>query len=678
MKLYTKKNTIDSTLEVSDSVDFGIDNENEAVIIDILRNKLYSHKIRTLVQEYMSNARDANREIGQTEPILVNFPTSEDPNFWVRDYGPGLSPDRIAKVFVKYGSSTKRNTNTQTGGFGIGAKSAWSYTDSFIIESYFDGVKTVYNAQIADNNLGRLDKIAENPSAEPSGVKVIIGVRQSDVLEFRKSIERACVYWDAHEFPKFINPGGWSERSPEVVAARQRFFGLGFNNLASSVRRQPAGLYGIVVVDGIPFENNIVKILNNGNCNENTIFVPAGLITVSASRENLEDKKENIAVLEMLAKNIREKYDEKSKEIQQISDYDFIMKYDSKVTYEAGVSFKYSGKFINSVGNDPIIDSLPNKSSYARFSFASQSIDILPAAKMDNVYYTLSNDKISHQRKNRFLKHYGWNSTIIQLEFVKVDKRWNNLLGQYERKIELMEAERNEFVKFITSLGAKNFEEFYAKIPKKKRSQVQSKNPSRNGYAFYIPNRKESLRSEDLQDGEVFVLFDNAADCVDFHETGYKCAYTKSEKAYKSLIDSGKNFITAKHFYENVYEPSDAQVYSIDSTDHSFNNMVSLMNGLERRLNLAKDGNTPSDIQKCYEISSKRWSILTNGEKRNVNTGMRDVIFKSKKYEQLKKDEEFLVSVYKKIPLIHTLSQMPLSQETTNDIKEYLFAKLGK
>lgn len=678
MKLYTKKNTIDSTLEVSDSVDFGIDNENEAVIIDILRNKLYSHKIRTLVQEYMSNARDANREIGQTEPILVNFPTSEDPNFWVRDYGPGLSPDRIAKVFVKYGSSTKRNTNTQTGGFGIGAKSAWSYTDSFIIESYFDGVKTVYNAQIADNNLGRLDKIAENPSAEPSGVKVIIGVRQSDVLEFRKSIERACVYWDAHEFPKFINPGGWSEKSPEVVAARQRFFGLGFNNLTPSVRRQPAGLYGIVVVDGIPFENNIVKILSNGNCNENTIFVPAGLITVSASRENLEDKKENIAVLEMLAKNIREKYDEKSKEIQQISDYDFIMKYDSKVTYEAGVSFKYSGKFINSVGNDPIIDSLPNKSSYARFSFASQSIDILPAAKMDNVYYTLSNDKISHQRKNRFLKHYGWNSTIIQLEFVKVDKRWNNLLGQYERKIELMEAERNEFVKFITSLGAKNFEEFYAKIPKKKRSQVQSKNPSRNGCAFYIPNRKESLRSEDLQDGEVFVLFDNAADCVDFHETGYKCAYTKSEKAYKSLIDSGKNFITAKHFYENVYEPTDVQVYSIDNTNHSFNSMVSLMNGLERRLNLAKDGNTPSDIQKCYEISSKRWSILTNGEKRNVNTGMRDVIFKSKKYEQLKKDEEFLVSVYKKIPLIHTLSQMPLSQETTNDIKNYLFMKLGK
>src|SRR5574343_369620 len=101
---------------------------------------LYKYPIRTVCQEYICNARDAMREAGTfgKMPMKISVPNNFSPVFKVRDYGVGLSPDRVRNVFVNYGSSTKRNTNTQTGGFGIGAKSAFAITDSFVVVSFYN------------------------------------------------------------------------------------------------------------------------------------------------------------------------------------------------------------------------------------------------------------------------------------------------------------------------------------------------------------------------------------------------------------------------------------------------------------------------------------------------------------------------------------------------------------
>src|ERR1017187_6705455 len=85
-------------------------------VIEILRNKLYQFPIRTLTQEILSNAKDACWEVGNSEgQIEITVPTKMEPVLKIRDYGPGLSPERVAEVFVKYGASTKRNSATQIG-----------------------------------------------------------------------------------------------------------------------------------------------------------------------------------------------------------------------------------------------------------------------------------------------------------------------------------------------------------------------------------------------------------------------------------------------------------------------------------------------------------------------------------------------------------------------------------
>jgi hypothetical protein len=197
-------------LERSDNFEesfFGI--EDEAVVIDILRSKLYSNPIKVLIQEYMSNARDAHREIDNDDtPIDVIAPTTISPTFEVRDYGPGLTPERISKVFVKYGSSTKRKSNKETGGFGIGAKSGWSYSDTFQVVSITkekdQHIKRSYCCVIDDTRRGKLVKFSDDEiTNEAVGTRVIVPVKKEDVGYFQTYIKQACVFWDVK--PKLLN-----------------------------------------------------------------------------------------------------------------------------------------------------------------------------------------------------------------------------------------------------------------------------------------------------------------------------------------------------------------------------------------------------------------------------------------------------------------------------------------
>ena len=200
MKLVQTEKTLKTNADFT-SQDFTIG--DVSVVIEILRNKMYRHKVRTLVQEYISNARDAMREINSQDKIEVTIPTTFSPTFKVRDYGPGISPDRMYNVFIKYAASTKRDSNKQTGGFGIGAKSAWSYTESFTIVTFIDGIQRTYVAHIGANNNGRLDFLGESNTDEANGTEIQVPVSPSDIRDFRRAAQRAVYFWSDKERPIF-------------------------------------------------------------------------------------------------------------------------------------------------------------------------------------------------------------------------------------------------------------------------------------------------------------------------------------------------------------------------------------------------------------------------------------------------------------------------------------------
>jgi len=192
MRMETVKNTMKTNVKVK-SKEFGIG--DVSAVIEILRSKLYSNPIQTLVQEYLCNGRDAMREINSKKSIQVTVPVPLNPVFKVRDFGPGVNPDRMENVFIMYGASTKRKSNKQTGGFGIGSKIAWAYTDSFTITTFIDGIKRVYCAHIGVNKNGMLDLLSTEKTNERNGTEIQLAVSGDDLHAFKNAIFRATYFW---------------------------------------------------------------------------------------------------------------------------------------------------------------------------------------------------------------------------------------------------------------------------------------------------------------------------------------------------------------------------------------------------------------------------------------------------------------------------------------------------
>lgn len=166
------------------------------MVFDILRNKMYSNPILAICREISCNARDAHREVGKHDvPIQIQLPNAIESFYKIKDFGPGINPDRIENIFIKYGVSTKRDNNIQTGAFGMGAKTPFSYSDTFSIITNCDGVKYNYACFIDETKVGKIALLSKHETNEPNGTEIIIPVKSSDYNLFRDATEQSTRFW---------------------------------------------------------------------------------------------------------------------------------------------------------------------------------------------------------------------------------------------------------------------------------------------------------------------------------------------------------------------------------------------------------------------------------------------------------------------------------------------------
>jgi len=189
---------VESTEELS-SIDFSMDTESMGILFKGFSDNLYSNKIGSIVREIASNCFDANAESGYTGAVKIRI---TDPiggrsgEIQFEDNGPGLSPDRVQNVYSKYFASTKRNTNNEIGGFGIGAKSPFAYTDTFQVITWVDG--TEYHYLMHRGVSAPQIKLVYQASTDlPNGTRICIPIRSSsDADKFRKEIRDQLRYFD--------------------------------------------------------------------------------------------------------------------------------------------------------------------------------------------------------------------------------------------------------------------------------------------------------------------------------------------------------------------------------------------------------------------------------------------------------------------------------------------------
>jgi hypothetical protein len=188
---------------VDESINMGIDAGSTAVLMNILSQGLYKDPIGSIVREWTSNALDSHVEAGVDEPVIVAIQKDDTYNWWfsVQDFGVGISPDRLENIISKYAASTKRNTNTMLGAFGLGLKSGLSYSDSFIFSTNYNGLETVYTMYKGEEGT-KIDKLSEKPTTERNGSTFKIQIKGFyDKAEFiRKCTQQLCyfekVYFD--------------------------------------------------------------------------------------------------------------------------------------------------------------------------------------------------------------------------------------------------------------------------------------------------------------------------------------------------------------------------------------------------------------------------------------------------------------------------------------------------
>ena len=137
---------IDTTSEVVNTTslttsDFSI--TDSPMLYKLLYTSLYEDKEKIVLQELSANALDAHNAAGVKDtPIEIVLPSKLQPELIVRDFGIGMSLETLSSIYPVYGASTKRTNNTDIGGFGLGSKSPFSLSDTFIVESTHKGITT--------------------------------------------------------------------------------------------------------------------------------------------------------------------------------------------------------------------------------------------------------------------------------------------------------------------------------------------------------------------------------------------------------------------------------------------------------------------------------------------------------------------------------------------------------
>ena len=192
--LNTDENVSHAVIGGKEAQGFGI--AATAEFVQMMSSSLYSNQKKAVVRETLCNAWDAHIASGRTDtPIKI---TLNDEWFIIEDIGYGIPHDKMNEIYCVYGASTKKKDSNQTGGFGLGCKSPFAYTDNFNVENRHGGIKTKNLMTRSSGEVGGMPGMTEilklDIPVEETGIKVSIPMQMDDVREFHSLIKEIVFY----------------------------------------------------------------------------------------------------------------------------------------------------------------------------------------------------------------------------------------------------------------------------------------------------------------------------------------------------------------------------------------------------------------------------------------------------------------------------------------------------
>lgn len=293
----------------------------------ILSDSLYQNKELAVIRELACNAKDAHVDAGIPDvPIKITLPCELDAILVIADQGKGMSRDKLERLYTTYFESTKRDSDDDIGGFGLGSKSPFALTDNFTVTSTTpDGESTTILAYL-DNGIPKVMVTNHEEGTDlPQGTEVRVTIPESRIDELIQVIyynKRGIFdYWET--FPEITLSGFATDNQKLTVsaakenqAAKQKFSPLItadnlYVTVEDSTGYNDAYKNCVIVYGGIQYDipEKLFRRLELEELIFNNMSVVIHiklqtLIELSPSREYIEDCEQNAETLQQVLDSI--------------------------------------------------------------------------------------------------------------------------------------------------------------------------------------------------------------------------------------------------------------------------------------------------------------------------------------------------------------------------------------
>lgn len=322
----TRSPNLDNEVVTSEGLEgksFGIRDEDLGFILSILRDGLYEDPIGSICREIISNCVDAHTEAGiPDKPIEIYLPSVFESSIKFVDHGKGMSPEFIDENYRNFGASSKCYSDDVIGGFGIGSKSPWSYSDSFTVTTIWEGSKYVYSCYLDESERGKIFLLSEEETNESSGTTITIPVKSKDISTFTEKVKYYSRYLPVTPII-----------TPKQDVNKRKIFLSGDN--WEIYNDSGYGSVRYLVVSGIPYPINFNSLPQSAKDRslENisfAIFCDVKDVDVATNREALKYKDKTIDFIKAsFDKMKKELVDICSKELDQCATYkEAVLKWD--------------------------------------------------------------------------------------------------------------------------------------------------------------------------------------------------------------------------------------------------------------------------------------------------------------------------------------------------------------
>jgi hypothetical protein len=306
MKIDSSSKTFDCA-GIQSSVQFSV--ANNAHVMKLLSDSLYKNKIAAPIRELSANALDSHIAAGkQNTPFDIHLPSPAEEYFSIRDYGTGMSRENLETLYTTYGVSEKTDSNDLIGCLGIGSKSPFAYTDSFIVVSYYQGRKFTYFAGKNAQGIPSLNFVSDEQTDDKNGLYIEFAVKENDYYSFWENAKIIYQFFPVQ--PNIVHsPYGEIHTSKNIVLNGAGWTIYDFNYAKQSVLIMGGISYPIETSyfkdNKIPKwyykANNYEIVLNLCCCINATI----GSVDIDISREGLQYTEKTINFIKSSVNSIQ-------------------------------------------------------------------------------------------------------------------------------------------------------------------------------------------------------------------------------------------------------------------------------------------------------------------------------------------------------------------------------------